>query len=77
MQNGEGVEKQEPPDRKIRGSAGRACVDYLSGGFAPRGAPLSVLDAICILGPNPDYCKRDGVARKLAGFTVITEGIAR
>ena len=23
------------------------------------GAPLSVLGAICILGPMPDYCKRE------------------
>ena len=42
--------KQEPPTED-QGSAERACVDYLSGGFPPRGAPLSVLDAICILGP--------------------------
>jgi hypothetical protein len=64
---------QKPPRRSTtsapRSTAGTApgpTVPQLgsshSGGFPPRGAPLSVLDAICILGPNPDYYKRDGVA---------------
>jgi hypothetical protein len=29
------------PDRKIGGSAGRACLDFVLGGFPPRGAPLT------------------------------------
>jgi hypothetical protein len=32
-----GVAKQEPPTEKIRGSAGRTCLDYFIGGISSQG----------------------------------------
>jgi hypothetical protein len=59
--------RSKSPRPKIRGSVGRASVDYLLGRFPSRGAPRTVRDAVWDNGPE---CLTTAIASAIEGCVI-------